>query len=156
MKIDLCGLTNWVTRYEQLIWGQTNIYTRKRKGQKVHTSDITVSIHCSSPLWAAASTTETADPISSQADGWAPSTGSKSRDIVFEKYYRGNKEIQAWFIDFICKKPRLQLYGKLLAQITCWRIATLLVQRCTAIMKDLKLLSPAEAATSCCKYLKFR
>jgi hypothetical protein len=58
---------------------------------------MTVSIHCSSPLWAAASTTDTADPISSQAEGWAPSTGSRSRDIVFEKYWReGGKS--AWFI----------------------------------------------------------
>jgi hypothetical protein len=35
----------------------------------VQTSHMTVSMHCNSPLCAAASTTDTADPISSQAAG---------------------------------------------------------------------------------------
>lgn len=35
---------------------------------------------------------------------------------------------------------------------TCWTIATLLPQRCTATMKDLKLLSPAAAAASAYNY----
>lgn len=50
------------------------------------TSAITVSMHCKSPFWAAASTREMDVPISSQQAAWAPSTGNKSRDIVFVKY----------------------------------------------------------------------
>lgn len=38
---------------------------------------------------------------------------------------------------------------------TCWTIATLLAQRCTATIKDLKLLSPATAAASACTSLEF-
>jgi hypothetical protein len=73
------------------------------------TSAMTVSMHCKRPLWAAPSTLDIAEPISSQAAAWAPSTGSKSRDIVFEKYW--SNESFCW--DFKCKKKEIQFKRKL-------------------------------------------
>lgn len=121
----------------------SNNSLRMSKKLQIHTSAITVSIHWRRPLWAAASTLETAVPISSHEAAWAPSTGSKRRAIVFEKYCKSTL--------LVLIKLNYTRIKHIEIMITCWSIAMVLADRWTAIIKDLKLLSPAAAAASACK-----
>lgn len=77
------------SKWQSLAVVHTYVWSETRETQ---TSDMTVSMHCKRPLCAAPSTLDIAVPISSQAAAWAPSTGSKSRDMVFEKYWSNEKK----------------------------------------------------------------
>lgn len=81
---------------------------------QLHTSAITVSMHFWSPLYAAVSALDIAVAISSQEAAWAPSKGSKSRDIEFAKYYKKTSPLSFnKFLVVFSFFPYLKLCGTL-------------------------------------------